>query len=235
MDPLASQNFDTGMRGSPLTSRRAQSSLSGRFSRSWHPSPFASDDEDALDEAQYFKHEKRNDIKMEIARRRQQVEETGCLQDELSRMRENSELGDRLYTVTSAATHPGILTTRSQPSIISGTNQPTGTNILKSVNDILHVDHLGMGGGDLGAYSQKNDHYPATSTTSRLYEPSYPGNNVAMTNYSSTGYPLTTDTYTTGTTYDGSMNHTGNRIMEDMMNSRPHYDMNSYTNAVGGG
>ncbi len=234
MDPLASQNFDTGMRGSPLTSRRAQSSLSGRFSRSWHPSPFASDDEDALDEAQYFKHEKRNDIKMEIARRRQQVEETGCLQDELSRMRENSEMADRLYTGSSTVgTHPGILT-RSQPTIISGTNQPSGTNILKSVNDILHVDH--MGGVDLGAYSQKNDLYPTTTSSSsmRLYDTSYPSNNVAMTNYSGQGYSSATDAYT-GSTYDTSMNHTGNRAMGDMMNSRPHYDMNSYTNAVGGG
>ena len=54
--------------------RRAHSSMSGRYPRSWHPSPFGSEDEaSATEEPQFYKEEKKNRIKMEIARRRQQI------------------------------------------------------------------------------------------------------------------------------------------------------------------
>lgn len=239
LDSLSSQNFDMGVRNSPLASRRAQSSLSGHYSRSWHPSPFASDDEDALDEAQFFKHEKRNDIKMEIARRRQQVEETGCLQDELTRLdrlRDNPEI----YSTTAGITPSGILS-RTRPSMMSSTTQQqAGGNVLKSVNDILHVDHTSS---DLGTYGQKIDPYTTTTgSTSRVFDTTYPSysnttTNPTLANYTNSGYSLGTEAYL-GSTYDGSLNHTtGNHLMGDMMNSsRPlQNDVNSYTNAVGGG
>ena len=50
---------------------------------------FRSDDDvaSATDEPQFYKEEKKNRIKMEIARRRQQIEENACLHDELTRCR----------------------------------------------------------------------------------------------------------------------------------------------------
>merc|ERR1719242_2420280 len=72
----------------------------GPSSRSWHPSPFASDDEIAAnDEPQFYKEEKKNRIKMEIARRRHQIDENACLHEELSRLaklREHAEISNRL-------------------------------------------------------------------------------------------------------------------------------------------
>ena len=75
--------------------------MSGRGHRSWHPSPFASDDDvaSAAEEPQFYKEEKKNRIKMEIARRRHQIEENACLHDELTRLaklRETAEITDRL-------------------------------------------------------------------------------------------------------------------------------------------
>ena len=91
----------------PGSTRRAYSSMSGRYPRSWHPSPFASDDEaaSATDEPQFYKEEKKNRIKMEIARRRQQIEENACLHDELTRLaklRETAEISDRLNVMPTA-------------------------------------------------------------------------------------------------------------------------------------
>ena len=87
--------------------RRAHSSMSGRYPRSWHPSPFGSEDEaSATEEPQFYKEEKKNRIKMEIARRRQQIEENACLHDELTRLaklRETAELSDRLNVNTYGA------------------------------------------------------------------------------------------------------------------------------------
>ena len=124
MDPLAMQNFDVGMSGSPLAARRAHSSMSGRYPRSWHPSPFASDDDASSDEPQFFKEEKKNRIKMEIARRRQQIEENACLHDELTRLarlRENAEITDRLHpSATSQVGLYGNSPGMYSPAIMSG-------------------------------------------------------------------------------------------------------------------
>lgn len=112
------RNFDGS---SPMNARRAHSSMSGHqrvagvplnpavgvnhpsmgpSSRSWHPSPFASDDEMAAhDEPQFYKEEKKNRIKMEIARRRHQIDENACLHEELSRLaklREHAEISNHL-------------------------------------------------------------------------------------------------------------------------------------------
>ncbi len=70
--------------------------------RTWHPSPFVSDDDaSASDEPTFYKEEKKNRIKMEIARRRQQIEENACLHEELTRLaklRETAELGGTATT-----------------------------------------------------------------------------------------------------------------------------------------
>ena len=80
------------------TNRRPHSSMSGKMgtARSWHPSPFHSDDDNSAEEHQFFKEEKKNRIKMEISRRRQQIEENARLHEELIRLaklRETAELG----------------------------------------------------------------------------------------------------------------------------------------------
>jgi len=118
LDNPGMRNFDGS---SPISARRAHSSMSGHqrvsghhlnptygmrhpsmgpSSRSWHPSPFASDDEiAATDEPQFYKEEKKNKIKMEIARRRHQIDENACLHEELSRLaklREHAEFSNRL-------------------------------------------------------------------------------------------------------------------------------------------
>merc|ERR1719412_83383 len=124
LDNPGMRNFDGS---SPISARRAHSSMSGHqrvsgvplnpnfavghpsmgpSSRSWHPSPFASDDDVASnEEPQFYKEEKKNRIKMEIARRRHQIDENACLHEELSRLaklRENAEISNRLDVPTSA-------------------------------------------------------------------------------------------------------------------------------------
>lgn len=170
MDPLASahhtsmRNFDPATlntTSSPLTARRAFSSMSGRVggmtgvsSRSWHPSPFASDDEagstTAAEEPNFFKEEKKNRIKMEIARRRQQIEENACLHEELTRLarlRESAEMGNSSTTnagvMGSSTVGPNAIHVPSSsvmhPSGVVGSDMVghSGASVLKSVDEIL--------------------------------------------------------------------------------------------------
>ena len=168
MDPLAMRNFEAGLSGSPLAARRAHSSISGRYPRSWHPSPFASDDDASSDEPQFFKEEKKNRIKMEIARRRQQIEENACLHDELTRLarlRENAEIGDRLHPGSGLYGNPAAGMYSPGGLNVSGT---AGTSVLKSVDEILRDGHAH---NDLSAYShhhhRTNNQYPS-STAARF-------------------------------------------------------------------
>jgi hypothetical protein len=62
--------FGAHMLSSGLVSRR-----SGAGSRSWHPSPYVSDEEEEEDEDIYTREEKKSRIKAEIARRRRQIVE----------------------------------------------------------------------------------------------------------------------------------------------------------------
>ena len=107
--------------------------------RSWHPSPFASDDEisNPAEEPQFFKEEKKNRIKMEIARRHQQIEENACLQEELTRLaklRESAELTGTGGVVNPAASRGFV------------TSADGATSVLKSVDEILRD------GGDASGY-----------------------------------------------------------------------------------
>ena len=127
--------------------RRAHSSMSGRYPRSWHPSPFGSEDEaSATEEPQFYKEEKKNRIKMEIARRRQQIEENACLHDELTRLaklRETAELSDRLNVNTYGASpmSPAMAAAAAAAGVAGATTSNsaagTGTSVLKSVDEIL--------------------------------------------------------------------------------------------------
>lgn len=154
-----------------LAQRRAQSSMSGRLgTRSWHPSPFASDDEISTDEPIFYKEEKKNRIKMEIARRRQQIEENACLHEELTRLaklRESAEVGGGGGTMASHSsssagglgslginsyiTGGGNSSTQVPSSVSAGFHHhhphnavtSSGTSVLKSVDEILKDDHSG--------------------------------------------------------------------------------------------
>merc|ERR1719510_96407 len=138
---------------SPMNARRAHSSMSGHqrvagvplnpavgvnhpsmgpSSRSWHPSPFASDDEIAShDEPQFYKEEKKNRIKMEIARRRHQIDENACLHEELSRLaklREHAEISNRLdvpssTNLTSNLTGAAVGGVYGMNPVMAGINQ----------------------------------------------------------------------------------------------------------------
>lgn len=135
--------------GLTSTSRRAYSSMSGRYPRSWHPSPFASDDDASSDEPQFYKEEKKNRIKMEIARRRQQIEENASLHDELTRLaklRETAEISDRLNL--NAYTNSPMSPAMAAAAAAAGVNSHSGTSVLKSVDEILRssgLDHLTTG------------------------------------------------------------------------------------------
>ena len=94
-----------GQRGTNSSSNpRPHSSMSGKLgARSWHASPWQSDDE-TDQEHHFFKEEKKNRIKMEISRRRHQIEENARLHEELIRLaklRENAELGTMDYNLSS--------------------------------------------------------------------------------------------------------------------------------------
>lgn len=107
--------------------RSTTSSSRGRKSRSWHPSPYGSDEED-VEQREHKKHK----IKVEIARRRQQIEENARLHEELlrlARLRESAELG---FTPTSAEWGGGAY---------------DGTSVLRSVDQVLRDEARGLYGG----------------------------------------------------------------------------------------
>ncbi|CAB4063764.1 unnamed protein product [Lepeophtheirus salmonis] len=162
---------------SPLN-RRAYSSLSGRMhSRSWHPSPFGSDDDVvSSDEPHFYKEEKKNRIKMEIARRRQQIEENACLHEELTRLaklRETAEITDRLsgMGLSNAATSSGVMGSSNNPLVTDSTSVP------KSVDEVLRdPDSMGnfrSSSAPLGSsrrYGGGGDTFNSDYYTSSVYD-----------------------------------------------------------------
>lgn len=77
------------------SSSSATKSILSRKPRSWHPSPYGSDEEflDAEDDI-LTREAKKQRIKAEIARRRQQIEQNSRLHDELLRLSRLRESGD---------------------------------------------------------------------------------------------------------------------------------------------
>lgn len=95
-----------------------------RKPRSWHPSPYASDDEDDM----FSREEKKQKIKAEISRRRQQIEENSRLHEELlrlARLRETAELG---FT-----DHRALSFDQSTSQAVRGDT----TSVLRSIDEIL--------------------------------------------------------------------------------------------------
>lgn len=144
---------------SSMSGKLGQGSL-GPGARSWHPSPLHSDEE--TEEHQFFKEEKKNRIKMEISRRRNQIEENARLHEELIRLaklRETAEMGggeiNRLH-----------VTGYNSPNISPGRD---GTGVLRSVDEILRNDHqnfssfgsssarIQSGRRDLGRHGYEDD------------------------------------------------------------------------------
>lgn len=85
---------------------------------------------------------------MEIARRRQQIEENACLHDELTRLaklRETAELSDRLnvsaYGVSPMS--PAMAAAAAAAGTTVNSNH-VGTSVLKSVDEILRSDGTGL-------------------------------------------------------------------------------------------
>ncbi len=74
-------------------------SILSRKPRSWHPSPYGSDEEFIEEDDILTREAKKQRIKAEIARRRQQIEQNSRLHDELlrlSRLRDSGEVYNKL-------------------------------------------------------------------------------------------------------------------------------------------
>lgn len=84
-----------GHHGHHNSGGHSKSILLSRKPRSWHPSPYGSDEEflDAEDDI-LTREAKKQRIKAEIARRRQQIEQNSRLHDELLRLSRLRESGD---------------------------------------------------------------------------------------------------------------------------------------------
>ena len=124
--------------------------MSGKMgTRSWHATPFTSDDEEG--EHHFFKQEKKNRIKMEIARRRHQIEENARLHEELIRLaklRENAEAGGPDPHNGPHGHHRlGLAGYDGHPHPAASPAGPGGNSVLRSVDEILrsnggHGHHL---------------------------------------------------------------------------------------------
>jgi hypothetical protein len=169
------------MHGGGGGSRRPHSSMSGKLgpttARSWHPSPFHSDDDDAAsEEHQFFKEEKKNRIKMEITRRRQQIEENARLHEELIRLaklRETAEMGGGGAAGSGGAHHHhseisggrlGVLGYPSPSLSPGGVRDHHAGGVLRSVDEILRNDYHSFGSiGGSGGYNPHPTHHPSGS------------------------------------------------------------------------
>jgi hypothetical protein len=155
--------------------RRPHSSMSGKLgpARSWHPSPFHSDDDDGgAEEHQFFKEEKKNRIKMEISRRRQQIEENARLHEELIRLaklRETAEMGGGggggHHHAADTSGRLGVLGYPSPSLSPGGVRDHHAGGVLRSVDEILRNDYhsFGSGGHAHGHHHQQQQHHTAGS------------------------------------------------------------------------
>lgn len=125
-----------------------------RKSRSWHPSPYVSDEEDD----QLSREEKKQKIKVEIARRRQQIEENARLHEELlrlARLRESAELG---FMPTPMTEWYGYSNPQNYASSLSPSTQE-GTSVLKSIDEILRDEAGKRSSLDYGRLSDYGSNY----------------------------------------------------------------------------
>ena len=110
---------------------RQKTSRKHRKPRSWHPSPYVSDEDDD----QYNREAKKEKIKMEISRRRSQIQENSKLHEELlrlARLRESAENGGYASRYDSRPL-----------DTYTGTGLEAGTSVLRSIDEILREETYG--------------------------------------------------------------------------------------------
>ena len=94
IDPSSRTRYDSRtLKGMGFDGTDRKSILS-RKPRSWHPSPYGSDEEFIEEDDILTREAKKQRIKAEIARRRQQIEQNSRLHDELVRLARLRESGD---------------------------------------------------------------------------------------------------------------------------------------------
>jgi len=200
---MTNADFD-GFNSSPLTSRRPHSSMSGKLgTRSWHPSPFGSDDE--TEEHHFFKEEKKNRIKMEISRRRHQIEENARLHEELIRLaklRESAELG--------ADSHRLGITGYPSPSISPGRE---GNSVLRSVDEILRNEH---GASQFGVGVASTHRNPGRREQGRYHEDDHVGGSFNTDRYTATVYDRVTDFSPVNSDFSNEFPHNPMPLLPDI-------------------
>ncbi|KFM75349.1 hypothetical protein X975_25353, partial [Stegodyphus mimosarum] len=137
---VPAQGPTTDTRTSPQTTeRRKRKEKKSRKPRSWHPSPYVSEDEDD----QLTREEKKAKIKAEIARRRQQIEENMRLHDELCKLAERRDRmeagrGSIIPSPTSSFSYR-----TSEQTLVAPTRTSDGddtSSVLKAIDEILRKD-----------------------------------------------------------------------------------------------
>ncbi|XP_045028308.1 uncharacterized protein LOC116921188 isoform X3 [Daphnia magna] len=151
-------------------SAHSKSILLSRKPRSWHPSPYGSDEEflDAEDDI-LTREAKKQRIKAEIARRRQQIEQNSRLHDELLRLSRLRECGD----VSGYQTNHGLSGGNGSGGQYGGGSSSgnaarlaaaaSNSSVLRSINDILREDR---------EFIHRSR---SSSSGGHLYQPDYAG------------------------------------------------------------
>ena len=127
-------------------------SILSRKPRSWHPSPYGSDEEFIEEDDILTREAKKQRIKAEIARRRQQIEQNSRLHDELLRLARLRE-GDVGYhgnhgltggsNLVGGSAYGGV-SSRAAAGVAANNSS---SSVLRSINDILREDRSDFVGG----------------------------------------------------------------------------------------
>ncbi|XP_023220712.1 uncharacterized protein LOC111622542 isoform X1 [Centruroides sculpturatus] len=119
-----------------------------RKPRSWHPSPYVSEDEDE----QMTREEKKAKIKAEIARRRQQIEENTRLHEELMKLAKSREKAEQIEYNSSYKMSPTLDTMYRTSHTTTTTSSRTAdsmlpgdtTSVLQAIDEILRKETQGV-------------------------------------------------------------------------------------------
>lgn len=130
-------------------SKKQRKEKKSRKPRSWHPSPYVSEDEDE----QMTREEKKAKIKAEIARRRQQIEENTRLHEELIKLAKSREKAEQIEYNSSYKISPTIdRPTMYRQSHTTSTSSRTAdsmlpgdtTSVLQAIDEILRKETQGV-------------------------------------------------------------------------------------------
>ncbi|GIY44832.1 protein piccolo [Caerostris darwini] len=162
------------IRTSPQTTeRRKRKEKKTRKPRSWHPSPYVSEDEDD----QMTREEKKAKIKAEIARRRQQIEENMMLHEELCKLaerRDRMEAG-RTTPVAYVPSPTGSVAYRTSEQTLVAQTRPVVDNddtssVLKAIDEILRKD---LYSGPLSRTAAWTNYGAADARSNDFYQSAY--------------------------------------------------------------